>query len=295
MHDDTLLTALTGRFDAHEERLRQVALRMMGSRAEAEEVLATARAALGRTGGAAVRAWLTVAVGQACVRGLQERGPRGPRGTPGGGTQGASAAPGDGGAAGVDSLWLALIVVLDALGAEERLAYVLHDAFGLPPSETARITGGSPEEVTRLARRARARIRGGGAARSEGDAERQRAVAERFLAAARARDARTLAAVLDPDVVAHSERGPLHGAPAVAERAEGFAWFAGLARPALVDGAVGAVAYAAGRPVAAVAFAFRGDRVVGLSFTTGEDRVRALELVFPEADRVDVPPPSLKT
>ncbi|WP_411110742.1 sigma factor-like helix-turn-helix DNA-binding protein [Streptomyces sp. c-19] len=271
MHDDPFLTALTGRFDAHEDRLRQVALRMMGSRSEAEEVLATARAALGRTGGAAVRAWLTVSVGQACVRGLQERGVRERR-----------PAPGDGGAVGVDSLWLALLVVLDALGAEERLAYVLHDAFGLPPSETARITGGSPEEVTRLARRARARIRGDGAARAEGDAERQRAVVERFLAAVRARDARTLAAVLDPDVVAYSEHGPLHGAPAVAERAARFARFGGLARPALVDGAVGAVAHVAGRPVAAVAFTFRGDRVVSLSFTTGEDRVRALEPVFPE-------------
>ncbi|MEU7296797.1 sigma factor-like helix-turn-helix DNA-binding protein [Streptomyces exfoliatus] len=280
MHDDTFLTALTGRFDAHEERLREVALRMMGSRAEAEEVLATARAALGRTGGAAVRAWLTVSVGQACVRGLQERGVRERR-----------PAPGDGGAVGADSLWLALLVALDALGAEERLAYVLHDAFGLPPSETARITGGSPEEVTRLARRARARIRGGGAARTAGDAERQRAVVDRFLAAARARDARTLAAVLDPDVVAYSERGPLHGAPAVAEQAAGFARFADFARPALVDGAVGAVAYVAGRPIAAVVFTFRRDRVVSLSFTTGEDRVRALGPAFPEGDWADAAPP----
>ncbi|MFC9340564.1 sigma factor-like helix-turn-helix DNA-binding protein [Streptomyces sp. NPDC057020] len=170
--------------------------------------------------------------------------------------------------------------MLESLGAEERLAYVLHDVFGLPSHETARITGRSPEEVARLARGARERVRGHGAAPTEGAGARQRAVVDLFLAAARARDARTLAAVLDPDVVAHSERGPVHGAPAVAEGAAAFARFADAARPALVDGAVGAVAFVDGRPVSAVAFTLRGDRIVTVSVTTGEARVRALDLVF---------------
>ncbi|MFB6528730.1 hypothetical protein [Streptomyces sp. NPDC056399] len=177
-------------------------------------------------------------------------------------------------------MWLALFLVLESLGAEERLAYVLHDVFGLPSHETARITGGSPEEVALLARGARERVRGHGAAPTAGAAARQRAVVDLFLAAARARDARTLAAVLDPDVVAHSERGPVHGAPAVAEGAAAFARFADVARPALVDGAVGAVAFVDGRPVSAVAFTLRGDRIVTVSVTTGEARVRALDLVF---------------
>ncbi|MET9543647.1 sigma factor-like helix-turn-helix DNA-binding protein [Streptomyces sp. NPDC006553] len=177
-------------------------------------------------------------------------------------------------------MWLALFLVLESLGAEERLAYVLHDVFGLPSYETARITGDSPEEVARLARRARERVRGHDTARTEGGIGRQRAVVDLFLAAARARDARTLAAVLDPDVVAHSERGPVHGAPAVAEGAAAFARFADVARPALVDGAVGAVAFVGGRPVSAVAFTLRRDRIVTVSVTTGEDRVRALDLVF---------------
>ncbi|WP_241847641.1 hypothetical protein [Streptomyces sp. CB02009] len=170
--------------------------------------------------------------------------------------------------------------MLESLGVEERLAYVLHDVFGLPSHETARITGRSPEEVARLARGARERVRGHGAAPTAGAAARQRAVVDLFLAAARARDARTLAAVLAPDVVAHSERGPVHGAPAVAEGAAAFARFADVARPALVDGAVGAVAFVDGRPVSAVAFTLRGDRIVTVSVTTGEARVRALDLVF---------------
>ncbi|MFH9724817.1 RNA polymerase sigma factor [Streptomyces sp. NPDC017254] len=288
MHDDTFLTALTGCFDADEERLRRVALRMTGSRAAAEDVLAAVRAGLGRHDGASVRVWLTALVGQECVRGLQER----QAGHPAGPDRSARRAGADSGAAGgadgraggdgIESVWLALFFVLESLGAEERLAFVLHDVFGLPTNETARIVGGSPGEVARLARRARERMRGAGADRTAGDVGRQRAVVERFLAAARARDARGLAAVLDPDVMAWSERGPVHGAPAVAEGAAAFARFADVSRPALVDGAVGAVAFVDGRPVSAVAFTLRRDRIVTVSLTTGEDRVRALDLAFPD-------------
>ncbi|MFG3036572.1 sigma factor-like helix-turn-helix DNA-binding protein [Streptomyces sp. NPDC048330] len=326
MSDDTFLTALTVRFDAHEERLRGVALRMMGSAAEAEEMLAVTRAGLGRDEDASVRAWLTALVGRTCVRGLQERGAAG-RWRSHGATEdpedeavtdphdddgGAEAAPevpaaarpaesgspargpvpevgaGDDGAgpgaarAGAESVWLALLVVLESLGGEERLAYVLHDLFGLPARETARITGGSPAEVARLARRARDRVRGVGAVRTAEDPGRQRLVVDRFLTAARARDARALAAVLDPDVVAYSDRGPVHGAPAVAEGAAAFARFADVSRPALVDGAVGAVAFVGGRAVAALVFTFRQDRIATLAVTSGEERVRALDLAFPD-------------
>ncbi|WP_329624451.1 RNA polymerase subunit sigma-70 [Streptomyces sp. NBC_01255] len=284
MHDDTLLTALTRRFDADQEQLRGVALRMMGSRAEAEDVLATARAELARDSTAAVRAWLAAHVGQACVRGLRERAAAGRPGPGGGDPDGVGDLDGVGarGAGGVDSVWLALLVALETLGTEERLAYVLHDLFGLPPDETARVTGGSPVDAARLARRARERLRGGGTARTDGVPGRQRAVADRFLAAARARDARALAAVLTPDVVAYSARGPVHGAPAVAEAAAAFARLADAARPALVDGSVGLVAFVAGVPVSAVAFALRHDRIVALDIVTGEDRVRALDLAFPD-------------
>ncbi|MER7949853.1 sigma factor-like helix-turn-helix DNA-binding protein [Streptomyces sp. NPDC096079] len=306
MHDDTFLTALTGRFDAHEEELRAVALRITGSPVEAEAALAAARAELGRDDGATVRAWLTAAVGRACVRGLQERGSRGhglqepgftghglqERGSPGPGDaeRGAAAVVGGAEAGGfgpgfceVEPLWLALLVMLERLGGEERLAYVLHDVFGLPPHETARIVGGSPEAVARLARDARERIRGGGSTRTEGERGRQRAVVDRFVAAARARDTRALAAVLDPDVVAYSDGGPVHGVAAVAEAAAGFARRVEVSRPALVDGAVGAVGFAAGRPVSAFAATLRRDRIVTLSLTSGEDRVRALDLAFPDS------------
>ncbi|GAA2810047.1 DNA-directed RNA polymerase sigma-70 factor [Streptomyces showdoensis] len=272
MHDDTYLTA---QFDAHHERLRAVARRMLGGSRETEEALAQARAGL--AGGAGIREWLVASVGRTCVRRLQGRATgQEAAAAPAGGTEpGPSAAPD-----GVDAVWLAFLVVLDALGPGERLAYVLHDLFGLPLDDTARITGTAPEEAGRLARAARRRVRG---APAGGDPARQRAVVGLFLAAARARDPRALAAVLDPDVVAFSEHGPLHGAPAVAEGAAAFARPGRATRPALVDGATGVVAFAGGRPVAAMAFTLRGDRITALDITAGEDRVRGLELVFPDA------------
>ncbi|MFF8837752.1 sigma factor-like helix-turn-helix DNA-binding protein [Streptomyces sp. NPDC015130] len=320
-----LTAALTRRFDTDQELLRGLALRMTGSRAEAEDALAAARAELGRDGAGVLRAWLAAHVVLACARGLRERAGGAGRpagglrerargmgrpagglreraagaGRPAGGLRERAAGAGRpaGGAPSVgegvrgqtpgvpdatDSVWLALLVVLEALGAEERLAYVLHDLFGLPPDETARVTGGSPADAARHARRVRERMRGGGAARADGGPGRRRAVVERFLAAASARDARALAAVLDPDVVAYSGHGPVHGAPAVAEAAGAFARLARVVRPALVDGSVGLVAFAAGVPVSAVAFALRRDRIAVLDITTGEDRVRTLDLAFPD-------------
>ncbi|MEU9863373.1 sigma factor-like helix-turn-helix DNA-binding protein [Streptomyces sp. NPDC047971] len=267
---------LAGRFDAHRDRLRAVALRLLGSHGEAEEALYEARARLGE-----VDRWLAVAVGRVCVGRLTQRGTR---------------AYGRGGAVprperpetqapaqdGVDSVWLALLVVLDSLAADERLAFALHDLFGLPLAEVARITGRTAEEAGLLARRARLRVRGSDGQEPDPVPPPRRTVVEVFLAAARARDARALAAVLDPDVVAYSGKGAVHGAPAVAEGAAAFAALAPVARPALVDGAPGVAAFREGRVVAAVAFTIRGERITVLDLTTDEERLRGLDLVFPE-------------
>ncbi|MFE0702645.1 sigma factor-like helix-turn-helix DNA-binding protein [Streptomyces sp. NPDC058872] len=273
MHDDTFLTALTGCFDAHEEQLRAVALRIAGAPAEAEEALAAVRAGLGRDGGAAVRAWLTAAVGRECLRGLRERAPAGGRYRAE--EARSSGREGDG----VAFLWLALPVVLEGLRDDERLAWVLHDGFGLPPHETARVLGVSPETAARLVRRARERIRGRRTPRGAG--RRERAVMDRFMAGVRTGDHRVMGALLAPDAVARSDAGTVHGAAAVAEVAVASARRAEVSRPALVDGAVGAVAFVAGRPVSAFAATLRRNVIVALSVTVGEDRVRALDLAFP--------------
>ncbi|MGW0119286.1 RNA polymerase subunit sigma-70 [Streptomyces sp. NPDC003327] len=284
MHDDTFATALTSRFDADRERLRGMALYVLGSREEAEAVLAEARADIGRGGGAAtVRSWLAASVGLACVRRLQERAARGSRA----GAKRGAAGAGRGAAGlppvGVDAVWLALLVVLESLEPAERLAYVAHDLFGLPDDEAARITGRPPEETARIARRVRERLRGGGASRpADATSGRERRVVERFLVAVRTRDARGLAAVLDPALVVRTARGAVHGAPAGAECAAALARLADTSRAALIGGAVGVVGFTAGRPVSAMACTLRGDRIVTLDVVTGEDRVAALDLTFPD-------------
>ncbi|MFD5770814.1 DUF4440 domain-containing protein [Streptomyces sp. NPDC127049] len=297
MHDDVVVTALGARFDAEEERLRGVALRLLGAGAEreAEAALHRVRAELASGATEMARLCLTALVARACldaagharvaaeVRGPQARAPEEGRPEP---------VP-----EGLDeTVLLGFLGVLDRLGARQRLAYLLHDVFGLAPGETARVMGGSAAEAAGEARRARERLRGGGAASGGGaakggdaasgggDAGRRRALVDAFLAAARARDAVALAALLDPEAVAYAEGGPVHGAAAVA-----LAAAAALAarpgrtvRPALVEGAAGLVAFTAGRPVGAVAFGFRGDRIVTLDMTTAPERLRALDLIFPD-------------
>src|SRR6185437_14890002 len=99
-----------------------------------------------------------------------------------------------------DSVGLALLVVLDTLSPAERLAFVLHDMFGLSFDEIAPIVDRSPATATQLASRARRRVRGA-APVPDADLARQREVVEAYLAAARDGDFDALVAVLDPDVV----------------------------------------------------------------------------------------------
>jgi RNA polymerase sigma-70 factor (ECF subfamily) len=56
-----------------------------------------------------------------------------------------------------------------------------------------------------------------------------------------------------------------------------------VAKPALVNGATGVVAFREGRPVSAVAFTVRGERITALDITTAQERLRGLDLVFPES------------
>ncbi|MFD4376898.1 sigma factor-like helix-turn-helix DNA-binding protein [Streptomyces sp. NPDC058486] len=288
MHDDAEVTALGARFDADEERLRGVALRLLGTgaerEAEAEAVLGRVRADLGEDAPTVLRLCLTALVARACLdAGGHAHGHARVAPEPDGeGAEGGLEGP-----EGLDeTVLMGFLAVLDRLGARHRLAYLLHDVFGLPPGEAARVMGGTATEAARRARRARDRLRGGGGgtALDGGDSRRQRALVDAFLSAARARDAVALTALLDPEAIAYTERGPVHGAAAVALAAAAAlsARPGDVLRPALVEGTVGVVAFAAGSPVAAVAFGFRRDRIVSLDITTAAEHLSALDLAFPD-------------
>src|SRR6516165_3871452 len=185
-----------------------------------------------------------------------------------------------------DSVGLALLVVLETLGPAERLAFVLHDMFGVPFDETAPIVGRSPSPARQLASRARRRVQRA-AKVPDADLTCQREVIDAFLAAARGGDLEALLAVLDPDVVVRADRGgvppgvsrELRGARAVAEQALTFSRLVRFARPVLVNGAAGIVSWLPeGQPFSVMGFTIRRKRIVEIDILADPARLRRLDL-----------------
>ena len=182
-----------------------------------------------------------------------------------------------------DSVGLALLVVLDTLTPAERLAFVLHDMFAVSFEEIAPIVGRSPAASRQLASRARRRVQGA-APKPDPDLAEQRRVVDAFLAAARAGDFDALIAVLDPDVVFRLETRegqevPIEGAEAVARQIlKRGRPFAPLARPAIVNGAAGAIVMPGRTPIAVAGFTVVGGRVAEIDLIANPDKLRGLSL-----------------
>jgi RNA polymerase sigma-70 factor (ECF subfamily) len=284
---------LAERFEADRPRLRAVAYRMLGSLAEAEDAVQEAWLRVSRadsSGVANLGGWLTTVVARVCLTMLQTRASRREQPldarVPDPVVSGVDGGDPEQEALLADSVGLALLVVLERLAPAERLAFVLHDMFGVPFDEIASIVGRSPGAARQLASRARRRVRG---ARTVPDADlaRQREVVDAFLAAARTGDFDALLAVLDPDVVLHADRGALpagasrgvRGAAAVATGALSYArrlaWFA---QPALVNGTAGLVVTIQGRPFAVLGFTVAGGKIVEIDILADPVRLSQLDL-----------------
>jgi RNA polymerase sigma-70 factor (ECF subfamily) len=179
-----------------------------------------------------------------------------------------------------DQVGLALLVVLDSLSPAERLAFVLHDMFELPFDEIAPMLDRSPIAARQLASRARRRIKGAEIPTPDPDLARQREVVDAFFKAAREGDFDALLRILHPDVILRSDFGAKHraasviyrGAEAVARQARGFP--GAIVRPALVNGAAGAVITVRGRPIAILGFTVVGGRIVEIDGIAEPERVR---------------------
>ena len=280
---------LAGRFEEHRPHLRSVAYRMIGSLSEADDALQDAWLRASRAGADDVDnlgGWLTTIVARVCLNMLRSRNRRreesfeehlpDPVVTPYGGPQPEEEA------LLADSVGLALLVVLDALTPAERIAFVLHDMFELPFDEIAPMVDRSPEATRQLASRARRRVKGAEVPAPDGDLARQREVVDAFFQAARGGDFDALVSVLDPDVVLredYSTRRPIRvfrGAAVVAGRARAGAFPGAELRPALVNGAAGAVVVLRGRPFAVIGFTVAGDRIVEIDGIVGPERVRRI-------------------
>jgi len=284
--------ALAREFDEERPRLRAVAYRMLGSTAEAEDAVQEAWIRLGRTDPATIDnlpGWLTTVVARVCLDLLRSRRARredpliahvpDPVVTPAPPTPDPETE-----ALLAESVGLALLVVLETLGPAERLAFVLHDMFGVPFEEIGPMVDRTPAAARQLASRARRRVQGTPTV-PDTDLAGQRKVVDAFFAASRNGDMDALVAVLDPDVVLHADGGArpgvsavIHGAEAVAAQAMTFAELSPHVRPAVVNGTAGVVVAPGGRAVSVMAFTVRGGKIVAIEALADPERLARLDL-----------------
>ena len=253
---------LSARFEHHRPRLRAVAYRMLGSMSETDDALQEAWLRIRDQDPRTVEnmeAWLTTVVGRVCLNMLRSRRARredlrearvpDPVVTLSGTIDPEEEA------LLADSVGLALLVVLDSLAPAERLAFVLHDVFGVPFTDIANALDRSEAAAQQLASRARRRLRD--SPEPDRDLARQRSVVDAFFAASRDGDFDALLEVLDPDVELRIDGGALRaeaslvlrGADAVAAHTATYSKLYPFVRPALVNGAAGAVVAPRGRPL----------------------------------------------
>ena len=287
---------LSEQFEAERSHLRAVAYRMLGSLVEADDAVQETWLRLSRADTSSIQnlgAWLTTVIGRVCFDMLRARQSRreelleelGPEL----GTRPEDAIDPEEEALMADSVGLALLVVLDSLNPAERLAFVLHDLFDASFEEIAPIVGRSPTAARQLASRARRRVRGVGAL-PDADLAPQRHVVDAFLAASRAGDFEALLTLLDPAVVLRADQAAvaagsheeIRGAAAVAKQ---FLGRAQNARPALVNGAVGAVVVLRGRLFLTLAITVKDGKIVEISAVADPERLRQLTLaILPDGD-----------
>src|SRR5919197_5258163 len=198
---------LAERFEEQRTRLRAVAYRMLGSLSEADDAVQEAWLRLSRTDANEVEnlgGWLTTVVARVSLNMLRSRNTRReePLGVhmPEPIIDRADGTDPEHEALLADSVGLALLVVLETLPPAERLAFVLHDMFGVPFDEIAPIVNRTPQAARQLASRARRRVQGA-TPKADPDLVAQRKVVDAFLAASRAGDFEALLEVLDPEVV----------------------------------------------------------------------------------------------
>src|SRR6059036_1068256 len=177
---------LAQHFEENRTHLRAVAYRMLGSLSDADDAVQEAWLRLSRSDTSSVEnlgGWLTTVVSRVCLDMLRSRKTRReePLDIHVPDPIVASAEPDPAEEAELpDSVGLALLVVLETLTPAERLAFVLHDMFGVPFDEIGPILERTPDAARQLASRARRRVRGAAPA-PDPDLSHQRELVDAFL------------------------------------------------------------------------------------------------------------------
>jgi RNA polymerase sigma factor (sigma-70 family) len=291
---------LVDQFEQYRGRMRAVAYRVLGSSTEADDAVQETWIRFSRSDPRSIDnlgAWLTTVVSRVCLNMLQSRsvrpswaeadldlvGPETAVGTGPGPEQEALLA---------DSVGLALLVVLDDLTPAERVAFVLHDMFGIPFDEIGPIIGRNATATRQLASRARRQVQGQGRGHSA-DRARQAQVVEAFLAASRRGDFEALLSLLDPDVVMRADPAAARmGGPTELRGREQVARFArrgGGGRAALVDGQPGAVWMPGGRLRVIFIVTVEGDHIVAIDLVAEPGQLEGANIVLTEPATGPVP------
>jgi RNA polymerase sigma factor (sigma-70 family) len=282
---------LAARFEESRPHLRAVAYRLLGSREEADDAVQESWIRVSRSDPEKVEnltGWLSTIVAHVCLDMLRSRRarPEDPVGTqiPESLTDPSELAAPEQHALIADSIGPAMLVVLDALSPPERVAFVLHDIFGVSFEEIAPIIGKTAAASRQLGSRARRRVQGTSHAPSA-STSRQRAVVDAFLAASREGHFEALLALLDPDVVLRGDVAVIAaGGPAgvcgADEVAQTFSGRARGAQLALIDGEAGLVWAPRGQPRVVFALHIDGDVIVRIDMIADPGHLAGLELVI---------------
>jgi RNA polymerase sigma-70 factor (ECF subfamily) len=282
-------------FETHRPHVRAVAYRMLGSMTEAEDAAQEAWIRMSRVDVGDVdnlRGWLTTVVSRICLDILRTRASRReasldvhvPDPIIGRAMISTADTP-ESEAMRADSVGLALLVVLEKLEPAERLAFVLHDVFGMPFEEIAPVVDRSAVATRQLASRARRRVQGEAPA-PDADLRSQRRVVDAFLAAAQSGDFEGLVAVLDPAIVLRADGGRakgmsrvVRGAQTVVSQAEAFSKLGLSSQVVLVNGNIGVLSRLPdGRVFSVLGFTIARERVVAIDILADPERLARLDL-----------------
>ena len=196
-----------------------------------------------------------------------------------------------------DSLSLALLVVLETLSPLERAAFVLREVFAEPYAEVARILGRDEAAVRQLVHRARQHVDAGGA-RYRADQATHDEVVERFMTACQNADLDALLGVLAPDVVLVGDGGGVAKAPVrpivgvdkvgrfmIGITAKGAAAAKDAAAASIglevFNGQLGVVARIGGHAVAALAFRITDQQIQTVHLMANPEKLAALDAPIP--------------
>lgn len=254
----------TAGFEAERPRLRRIATQVLGDASEAEDIVQQAwlRLHATETDIDNLPGWLTTVTTRLCLDHLRRRTPEPEADLP---PLHSAPDPAEEVAL-ADTIGVALQIVLDRLTPNERVAFVLHDSFGVGFPTIAEILQSSPAAARKLASRARSKVTQSSAEKQKVDWE----VVDAFLAAARQGDFARLMQLLAPDaVVTADEAAVLAGTPVrIDGRHEIATMFNGAAKaavPVLIENRPGA------------AWFHRGEPRVAFDFTVIDGAVRRIE------------------